>query len=62
MLCRIILCIMKEKMNRETNMLNAELKTQVIALLDEKETLLLNNASSLEINAIDSLLNALLAQ
>ena len=53
---------MKEKMNRETNMLNAELKTQVIALLDEKETLLLNNASSLEINAIDSLLNALLAQ
>ncbi len=49
-------------MNEETNMMNANLKTQVIALLEEKETLVLNNASSLQINAIDSLLNALMAQ
>ena len=37
-----------------------DLKAQIIALLDEKEMLVLNNAPSLEIDAIDSLVNALM--
>ena len=35
-------------------------KAQILELLTEKEKLIMNNAPSLEIDAIDSLLNALM--
>ena len=35
-------------------------KAQILELLTEKEKLIMNNAAALEINAIDSLLNALM--
>ena len=46
-------------MNRRTDMNDS--KAQILELLTEKEMLIMNNAPSLEINAIDALLNALMS-
>ena len=45
-------------MNRRTDMNDS--KARILELLTKKEMLIMNNAPSLEINAIDSLLNALM--
>lgn len=39
-----------------------QLKTELLALLEEKEMLILDSAPSLEIDAIDSLIHALMEE
>mgnify|MGYP000243875550 CR=1 FL=1 len=55
---RVVLCAIMVTVNRRTDMKDS--KAQILELLTEKEKLIMNNAAALEINAIDSLLNALM--